>query len=107
MYRPEARRIPANHAEARLLVEQRSQSLADAALHAPALGGQLRSGKEFVRQVARDYGDRFLLELIQNSYDVELPGAAGRIAVVLDLREPPYGVLYFANSGAPFDTEDF
>src|SRR6266545_7321438 len=96
--------IPASGAEARSVVEERSQSIADEALQARALAGQLRSGKAFVGQVARDYGDRFLLELIQNSYDAELPGAAGRIAIVLDLREPPYGVLYFANSGAPFDT---
>jgi hypothetical protein len=102
----DVRRIPTSRAEARSLVEERSQSLADEALQARALRGQLRSGKAFVGQVSRDYGDRFLLELIQNSYDAELPGAAGRIAIVLDLREGPYGVLYFANSGAPFDTED-
>jgi hypothetical protein len=102
-----SRHVPRDSAEARRLVASRSQDLADEALRAEALAGQLRSGKALVGQVSRDYGDRFLLELLQNSYDSIPRNSSGAVSILLDLNESPHGVLYFANSGSPFDTEDF
>lgn len=53
--------------------------------------------------VSDDYGNRFLVELIQNAHDAH-DGARtdGEIAVVLDPDEGDYGCLYVANRGNGF-----
>ena len=60
-----------------------------------------------LRQMQREYEDRFLYELIQNAYDAHLADAEGEIAILLDEREGEHGVLYVANGGEPFGTENF
>lgn len=52
---------------------------------------------------ARDYAGRFLLELLQNGHDAH-PGdqSDGRVHILLDEDEGPYGTLYVANGGTPF-----
>ena len=53
--------------------------------------------------VATDYRDRFLVELIQNAYDAQPKGRSdGRIEVTLDMGASEYGTLYVANTGQPF-----
>lgn len=55
------------------------------------------------QQIANDYGDRFLLELIQNGYDAHSPDeTAGGIRIYFDPGELDYGVLYVANRGHGF-----
>ena len=47
-----------------------------------------------IEQTMREYGGRFLFELIQNGYDVQPPGAEdGRIAIVLAGDEGLHGTL--------------
>jgi hypothetical protein len=60
-----------------------------------------------LRQMQREYEDRFLYELIQNAYDAHAADAEGEIAILLDEREGEHGVLYVANGGEPFGTENF
>ncbi len=60
-----------------------------------------------LRQMQREYEDRFLYELIQNAYDAHPAEAEGEIAILLDEREGENGVLYVANGGEPFATENF
>lgn len=60
-----------------------------------------------LRQMQREYEDRFLYELIQNAYDAHPADAEGEIAILLDEREGEHGVLYVANGGEPFGTENF
>lgn len=57
--------------------------------------------------VATDYRDRFLIELIQNAYDAQPDGARdGRITVLLDYSAGDHGALYIANTGQPFRQEN-
>lgn len=60
------------------------------------------------RHAVHDYGGRFLLELIQNGYDAHPDQCVdGRISIVLDEQEGPFGVLYVANSGTPFTASNY
>lgn len=53
--------------------------------------------------VSDDYGNRFLVELIQNAHDAHDRGRNdGEIAVVLDPHEGDFGCLYVANRGNGF-----
>ena len=57
--------------------------------------------------VATDYRDRFLIELVQNAYDAHRVGTRhGRVEIVLDRREGEYGTLFVANTGRPFHRQD-
>ena len=58
--------------------------------------------------VSDDYGDRFLVELIQNAHDAHPSGSQdGEIAVVFDPTECEFGCLYVANRGNGFSKENF
>ena len=62
-----------------------------------------QSVRSLSANIAADYRDRFLIELIQNAYDAHSVGTQdGRIEIVLDKREGEYGTLFVANSGTPF-----
>lgn len=53
--------------------------------------------------IANDYGDRYLLELVQNAYDALDPGEfAGIIKVEFAPLDGEWGTLYIANGGRPF-----
>lgn len=60
-----------------------------------------------LRQMQREYEDRFLYELIQNAYDAHPADANGEIAILLAEDEGDHGVLYVANRGNPFARENF
>jgi hypothetical protein len=73
-------------------------------------------GKTRVHQGARnlslnvsdDYGNRFLIELIQNAHDAHPADRSdGEIAIVLAPQEGPHGCLYVANRGNGFDKDNF
>ena len=56
-----------------------------------------------IGQTMREYGGRFLFELVQNGYDAQPPGTEnGRIAIVLAYDEGTQGTLYVANTGHGF-----
>lgn len=58
--------------------------------------------------VSDDYGNRFLVELIQNAHDAHERGRHdGEISVVLDANEGEHGCLYVANRGNGFSKENF
>lgn len=55
------------------------------------------------QNVSDDYGDRFLVELIQNAHDAHEPNRSdGEIAIVLNPSEGLHGCLYVANRGNGF-----
>jgi hypothetical protein len=74
-----------------------------------------------LRQMKREYEDRFLYELVQNAYDAhpveadgetsivltEDEGDAGEISILLADDEGDHGVLYVANRGNPFAYDNF
>lgn len=56
------------------------------------------------RKIGEDYGNRFLIELIQNGYDAHRPDEeSGEVQILLVPQEEAYGVLYVANRGCPFE----
>jgi hypothetical protein len=59
--------------------------------------------------VSDDYGNRFLVELIQNAHDAHAHDGNrddGEIAVVLDPKEGDFGCLYIANRGNGFTKDN-
>lgn len=57
--------------------------------------------------VSDDYGNRFLVELIQNAHDAHESGRHdGEISVVLDPNEGEHGCLYVANRGNGFSKDN-
>jgi hypothetical protein len=67
-----------------------------------------RQLKRATELTAQEYGNRFLIELIQNAHDALEPRRRdGRILVLLDLSEGTHGTLYVANTGLPFTHESF
>jgi hypothetical protein len=63
---------------------------------------------DLTQKVAHEYEDRFLIELIQNGYDAHGRGSSGgRIWVLLDETLAGHGVLYVANTGRPFEFQNF
>lgn len=66
------------------------------------------SVKHYGEDASREYGDRFLIELIQNAYDANPKSSStGKVGVLLDLGEDEHGVLYVANTGRPFTDDNF
>jgi len=59
-------------------------------------------------EISQEYGNRFLVELIQNAHDAHPPtSGGGHIHIRLDSDEGQHGVLYVANTGKPFGPENF
>lgn len=66
----------------------------------PDLYKSLRNMSEFVSD---DYGNRFLVELIQNAHDAhDSTRSDGEIAIALDSSNGAHGCLYVANRGSGF-----
>jgi len=64
--------------------------------------------KNLSLNVSDDYGNRFLLELIQNAHDAHPPRRQdGEISIVLAQEEEGFGCLYVANRGIPFGPDNF
>jgi hypothetical protein len=103
---PTPRVVPTDPIAARMSIESRSAGIAREALAVEALAGQLKGNKSFLAQATRDYANRFLYELLQNAYDAHPSRTEGSGYVLLDLTEGEYGVLYVANAGLPFDSEN-
>lgn len=62
-----------------------------------------KSNASLATNIASDYRDRFVIELIQNAYDAHPLGTRdGRIEIILDMREGSNGTLFVANKGRPF-----
>jgi hypothetical protein len=63
-----------------------------------------QSVRNMSQLVSDDYGNRFLIELIQNAHDAhDASRTDGEIAIVLDPSEGKRGCLYVANRGFGFD----
>lgn len=99
--------IPSRADEGRDAILKYTEAKAAEALGVRHLAGHLQGGVNVVDQIARDYDGRFLIELMQNSYDAHSPGAEGEIAVHFAADRGETGVLYVANKGKPFDYGDF
>ena len=62
-----------------------------------------RINASLTESISADYRGRFLIELIQNAYDVHPDDCTnGEIEIVLDCRKSEFGTLYIANRGVPF-----
>jgi hypothetical protein len=90
------------------LIEQKARDHIGAYLDTRDRWNAASSLKALADAAAREYEDRFLIELIQNGYDAHDPDKHdGRIAIRLDRDEGPYGTVYVANGGAPFTESNF
>ena len=66
-----------------------------------------KSNRRMVGNLASDYRDRFLMELIQNAYDAHTEGTRdGRIEITLHKHRGKFGTLFIANMGSPFVEKD-
>ena len=66
-----------------------------------------KSNASLTENVASDYRDRFLIELIQNAYDAHpVQTRDGRIEITLDLRDEAEGTLFVANTGRAFTADN-
>lgn len=66
-----------------------------------------KSNASLTANVASDYRDRFLIELIQNAYDAHpVKSRDGRIEITLDLRCEAEGTLFVANTGRAFTSDN-
>jgi hypothetical protein len=94
---------PASRSEADSLLRDWARRLVWAHLKTREDQDFALSQKSMIGQTMREYGGRFLFELIQNGYDAQPPGTEnGRIAIVLDRSEGSHGTLYVANTGGGF-----
>ena len=71
-----------------------------------------KSLHNLTEQVEHQYHGRFLIELIQNAHDAmnehyEAGGDEGRLEILIERNEAPYGSLYVANDGLPFTKSNF
>lgn len=99
--------IPRGSAEAADHIARFTSEIVREALTVRALVDTLRGAKKFIEQAAREYAERFLFELIQNAYDAQPAGSAGRVLVAFDATEGEFGCIYVANSGTPFTADNF
>lgn len=59
-------------------------------------------------EIAHEYEDRFLVELVQNGYDAHpVESRDGQIHILLDESRGDHAVLYVANGGKPFTRQNF
>jgi hypothetical protein len=94
---------PASRAEADALLRDRAERLVRAHLATREDQDFALSQKSMIGQTMREYGGRFLFELIQNGYDAQPPDTdSGRIVAVLARGEGAHGTLYVANTGSGF-----
>ena len=99
--------IPRDSAEAADHIGRFTSEIVREALTVRALVDTLRGAKKFIEQAAREYAERFLFELIQNAYDAQPAGSAGRVLVAFDATEGEFGCAYVANTGTPFTADNF
>ena len=67
-----------------------------------------QSARNLSQNISDDYGNRFLVELIQNAHDAHPVGLSdGQIAVVFAPDETAFGCLYVANRGNGFSEKNF
>ena len=99
--------IPRDSAEAADHIARFTSEIVQEALTVRALVDTLRGAKKFIEQAAREYAERFLFELIQNAYDAQPAGSAGRVLVAFDATEGEFGCVYVANTGTPFTADNF
>lgn len=66
-----------------------------------------KQNRSLSQHIIADYHGRFLIELVQNAHDAHARGRRdGEVAVVLASDEGESGVLYVANRGRPFGSEN-
>ncbi|WP_161781470.1 sacsin N-terminal ATP-binding-like domain-containing protein [Janthinobacterium lividum] len=84
-------------------MRQRIQRYCDSRSDA-SLYQSVRNMSQFVSD---DYGNRFLVELIQNAHDAHLAGSSdGEVSIVLDPDDGQFGSLYVANRGNGFISQN-
>lgn len=99
---------PSKSVEARRDIESKSRSEIEAYLVSRGKTRVHESARNLSLNVSDDYGNRFLIELIQNAHDAHPYGHNnGEVAVVFSPDELPYGCLYVANRGNGFRAGNF
>ncbi|MDO9528359.1 MAG: DUF3883 domain-containing protein [Syntrophales bacterium] len=70
-----------------------------------------KSIHNLTEQIEHQYHGRFLIELMQNAHDAlfeeAVDGDKGRLEIIINTEEKPYGALYVANDGTPFTDSNF
>ena len=70
-----------------------------------------KSIHNLTEQIEHQYHGRFLIELLQNAHDAlfekDVDDDKGRLEIIINTQEEPYGALYVANDGTPFTDSNF
>lgn len=90
------------------IIEQKTADEIEVYLSGRGKSSIHQSARNLSLNVSDDYGNRFLVELIQNAHDAHGTGTHdGRIAVVFAPEECEFGCLYVANRGNGFSEPNF
>ena len=90
------------------IIHKRTQDEIDVFLSAWGKSKVYQGAKNLSLNVSDDYGDRFLVELIQNAHDAHPKHLKnGSIKVYFNPDETEYGCLYIANKGNCVSDKDF
>lgn len=100
--------VPSKSVEARRDIESKTRAEIEAYLLSRGKTQVHKSARNLSLNVSDDYGNRFLVELIQNAHDAH-PHAHndGEVAIVFSPDELPHGCLYVANRGSGFRAGNF
>ncbi|CRM63810.1 sacsin N-terminal ATP-binding-like domain-containing protein [Pseudomonas sp. 52 E 6] len=99
---------PSRSVETRREIESKTRAEIEAYLASRGKTRVHESARNLSLNVSDDYGNRFLVELIQNAHDAHPHGHNdGEVAVVFSPDELPHGCLYVANRGNGFRAGNF
>ena len=99
---------PSRSVETRREIESKTRAEIEAYLLSRGKTRVHESARNLSLNVSDDYGNRFLVELIQNAHDAHPHGRNdGEVAVVFSPDELPHGCLYVANRGNGFRAGNF
>lgn len=100
--------VPSKSVEARRDIESKTRAEIEAYLLSRGKTQVHKSARNLSLNVSDDYGNRFLVELIQNAHDAHPHGHNdGEVAIVFSPDELPHGCLYVANRGNGFRAGNF
>jgi hypothetical protein len=90
------------------LIQNKTKNEIEAYLSSRGKSRVFEGARNLSLNVSDDYGERFLVELIQNAHDAHPKSVLdGEISVVFDPEDTEFGCLYVANKGNGFSAKNF
>jgi hypothetical protein len=99
---------PKNQSNIKNVIEIKTKNEIEAYLATRGKSRVYEGARNLSLNVSDDYGERFLVELIQNAHDAHSKANHdGEISVIFDPEETEFGCLYVANKGIGFSEGNF